>query len=302
MMRVFISWSGERSNRVAVFLKDWLKSVLPGVEVWLSTDIRVGRLWFDDIIKNLSKTDFFVACLTPENLTSPWMMFEAGSLATRPGEGATCAYMIDMQPGDLSRHPLAHYHHAQATEEGTWKLVQGINAARQQEAIGEEFLKKTFEKWWNDLDVVLKTIPIESLRSKQGIDFQIINQKHNLYLEVAGDHVHNGATIQLGDWTGAPGQRWRFREAERGFFRITACHSDKCVDVSERRAAAWAKVHQWEYKGGDNQQWAISKEGDHHRMAARHSGFFLDCAQDLTAVQSDKEKRGSQLWTLLPLA
>ena len=299
-MQIFISWSGERSNRVAYFLRTWLQNVLQGVEVWLSDDIRVGERWFDAIINNLSITDFFIACVTPENVTSPWMVFEAGAMATRRRAGATCAYLIDMQPHDLSRHPLVNYHHASANKQGTWNLVRSINDSRGGDAIDPQVLKRSFEKWWPELQALLTTLPIEDLRSMLDVNFAIFNKEQNLCLEVAGDQVHNGASIQVGADRTAPGQRWRFREAERGFFRITAYHSEKCMDVMERRRADGSEVHQWEYKGGDNQQWAISKEGDYHRFAARHSGLFLDCTDELIAVQSLKKEKDSQLWKLLP--
>ena len=44
-MKVFISWSGERSRLVAQELGPWLKKVIQSVEPWISTDMERGIKW-----------------------------------------------------------------------------------------------------------------------------------------------------------------------------------------------------------------------------------------------------------------
>lgn len=53
-MKVFISWSGERSQILGQALYDWIPMVLQSVTPWLSkADIEAGERWGDKIAKEL---------------------------------------------------------------------------------------------------------------------------------------------------------------------------------------------------------------------------------------------------------
>ena len=81
-MRVFLSWSGERSRRVAELLDDWLQCVIQAADPWMSSkDIDRGALWFSEITDQLANTAIGVVCLTKENKNKPWILFESGALA-----------------------------------------------------------------------------------------------------------------------------------------------------------------------------------------------------------------------------
>ncbi len=58
-MKVFISWSGERSGLVAKALREWLPLVLHYVKPWLSeSDIKPGERWSAKVAENLEATSF----------------------------------------------------------------------------------------------------------------------------------------------------------------------------------------------------------------------------------------------------
>ena len=93
-MRVFISWSGGRSRAIAGALRDWLPAAVPGVEPWFSgEDIEAGAPWNEEILKALNETRVAVACVTPENLESAPIAFEAGASLTS-GSTGTCGGAI----------------------------------------------------------------------------------------------------------------------------------------------------------------------------------------------------------------
>jgi hypothetical protein len=57
-VRVFISWSGERSKTLAIAMRDWLPLVLHYIEPWLSeADIGAGQRWAHPIAQQLSDTN-----------------------------------------------------------------------------------------------------------------------------------------------------------------------------------------------------------------------------------------------------
>lgn len=81
-MKVFLSWSGEKSRDVAFALRDWLPSVINIVDPFVSArDIDAGSRWQGEIAEQLGATNFGVVCVTKANQLSPWLNFEAGALA-----------------------------------------------------------------------------------------------------------------------------------------------------------------------------------------------------------------------------
>jgi hypothetical protein len=71
-MKVFISWSGDKSRNVAVALRDWLPSVINGIQPFVSSkDIHAGTRWQQEIADQLDTTNFGVVCVTKENQLSP---------------------------------------------------------------------------------------------------------------------------------------------------------------------------------------------------------------------------------------
>jgi hypothetical protein len=81
-MRLFISWSGDLSHRIAECLFEWLPMVLQGLEPYMSSEsIEKGARWSSHIGKELEEARFGLVILTKENLSSRWLHFEAGAVA-----------------------------------------------------------------------------------------------------------------------------------------------------------------------------------------------------------------------------
>ena len=72
-MKVFISWSGERSHSLGDALHDWIPLVLHYAEPWLSeADIEAGQRWAEQVAKELEASQLGIICVTRENVSSPW--------------------------------------------------------------------------------------------------------------------------------------------------------------------------------------------------------------------------------------
>ncbi len=73
---------------------------------------------------------------------------------------------------------------------------------------------------------------------------------------------------------------------------LTAKHSGKCLDVLGGPSAVQngTQVIQWDYWGGDNQQWQLIPLGNgYHKIIAKHSGKCLDVLGGPSAVQNDTQ-------------
>lgn len=149
-MEVFLSWSGSESRRVAEALKPWLKTLFPDLEVWMScSDIQVGTPWGTALHEQLKRTDFGVLCLTAENLTAPWVLYEAGALAMSSKVGCVVPYLLGVGPEKLPA-PLAQFQSVRANREGTWKFVERINAGFGG-LLPEDRLSAVFAREWSGL-------------------------------------------------------------------------------------------------------------------------------------------------------
>jgi len=64
-----------------------------------------GERWNPKIAEQLSQTKFGVICVTPENLTAEWLIFEAGALAKTIEKTYVCTYLVGLEEID-ARNPL----------------------------------------------------------------------------------------------------------------------------------------------------------------------------------------------------
>ncbi len=157
-LKVFISWAGDRSRAVAEALRDWLPEVLQFVDPFLSTeDIEKGAKWSQVLSGELEKATFSIICLTPENLGSPWLLFEAGAVAKRSGS-RVCTYLVDLEYTDV-KDPLSQFQHTRADKKDTQKLVAAINLHLGDAALERDRMGKAFDKWWPDLERKLASVP-----------------------------------------------------------------------------------------------------------------------------------------------
>ena len=157
-MKVFLSWSGDRSRAVAESLYRWLPSVIQTVHPWFSAeDIGKGSVWNSDLNAELAAHSFAIVCLTPENLSAPWLLFEAGALSKALTSAAICPLLVGVAPTDV-QGPLAQFQSARAEKVDIRKLVGSINARLAENRLSEPLQDEAFEAFWPRLEKTLLTI------------------------------------------------------------------------------------------------------------------------------------------------
>jgi hypothetical protein len=162
-MKIFISWSGEQSLTVAQTLKEWLPLILQGAAPWLSSeDICKGSRWQGEIATALQDTGAAILCLTRQNLASDWLLFEAGAVskALAPAPLLVCTYLINLGSADVAL-PLGMFQGTTATRDDTLRMLRTLNTALEP-TVPEQRLLKLFDRFWPDLEVVLKNVQASS--------------------------------------------------------------------------------------------------------------------------------------------
>lgn len=157
-MKVFISWSGERSGRLATALQQWIPRVIQAVSPWLSSgSIEPGERWSDEVATALEEMQSGVLCLTPENRSSPWILFEAGALSKAVSKSRVIPYLLGFEPREL-QGPLAQFQAVRADEAGTLRLLSAINTAQGEPLLAPDMLAEAFQVWWLRIEPIIKEL------------------------------------------------------------------------------------------------------------------------------------------------
>lgn len=160
-MRVFLSWSGKRSRAVATALRDWIPDVLQFVDPWMSDlDIYAGQRWASVIGQVLEETSFGILCITEENRTAPWLLFEAGALSKTVAEASVIPLLLDVSFSDINNGPLGQFQAKKLDKQGIHQLIVAINA-QLGDPITSTRLSRLFERSWPDLEEKLNNLPLE---------------------------------------------------------------------------------------------------------------------------------------------
>ena len=147
-MKIFLSWSGNRSQAVAEEFNGWLKCVIQAAQPWISTkDIDRGAIWFSEINEILKDVSIGVVFLTQENKNKPWILFETGALTKGLPDNRVCTFLIDLKPEDLEA-PLSQFNHTTQNKDSVFKLLKTINSLLDESKLPDDILAKAFETYW----------------------------------------------------------------------------------------------------------------------------------------------------------
>lgn len=170
-MKVFISWSGEKSKEIASVFKEWVPAVIQAAKPYFSpNDVDKGARWSNEIAAELESSRIGLICLTDDNLQAPWLMFEAGALSKSMEKARVCPMLFGVEPTDLAG-PLVQFQAAPFSKEEVHKVIKTINAQLGDQALEISVIDSVFAKWWPELDEKIQKI-LAKERKKSGSELR----------------------------------------------------------------------------------------------------------------------------------
>lgn len=152
-MKVFLSWSGDRSKAIADVMRKWLPSVLQAVRPYFSPDdVSKGSRWSTEIAKELEASRVALLFITPENPDAPWLVFEAGALSKNLDRSKVCPLLFgEIDPTDITG-PLVQFQAAKFGKDEMRRVLKMINAELGEACLTPDVLESVFEMWWPKLE------------------------------------------------------------------------------------------------------------------------------------------------------
>src|SRR5262245_51539131 len=162
-MKVFLSWSGDASHKVAIALHEWLPYMIHSIRPFISSgDISKGERWGEVLAEELKDATYGIICVTPYNLHKPWMNFEAGALTRVIDQSCVAPFLFRVNRASVEG-PLLQFQSTEYLKDDVFRLIYSINCKlAPQDQVAPTVLQRNFEHWWVDLSKALDRIPTNS--------------------------------------------------------------------------------------------------------------------------------------------
>jgi hypothetical protein len=193
-VKVFISWSGEQSRQVALALYTWLPQAIHAANPYMSEKgNEAGSLWDHILSYALEESNFGIVCLTPSNLESRWLNFEAGALSKAVTQARVVPLLYGLTSNDVGL-PLSRFMMKRADKEGMWETVVAMNSHVEEERrLPESVLLGTFDSLWPKLAMKLNSVSAGPEARKRS-DRELLEEILEL---IRGSHSRNRELTEL---------------------------------------------------------------------------------------------------------
>ena len=189
---IFISWSGSPSKEIAEHVKELLGAVFAinrNIEFFLSSSeergIDKGDRFQKKIDENLFKSDFGILIMTKNNITRPWIMFEAGSLAKNVDISKVSPILFDIDEIE-KESPLFAFQYAKFTENEFNSLFQSIlkscNGTDELKTEEKDSLTDSLKKKWKDFEGKINALLNDP-------KYKVNELSHSLHKELSSDKL-----------------------------------------------------------------------------------------------------------------
>jgi hypothetical protein len=124
------------------------------------SDIEKGSRGLNEVADALEGIKVGIICLTPENLSAEWILYEAGALSkTLDAKTRVCTYLLANLHSQDVKPPLGMFQSTRAEKEDTRKLVHTINKHLDVTSVPDVGLNALFDKMWPELEAKLMALP-----------------------------------------------------------------------------------------------------------------------------------------------
>lgn len=154
-MHVFISWSGEKSLVYAEELKKLIEGCIQAATAFCSSqDIHNGDNWSRTLFDELASSKYGIICVTKDNISAPWINFEAGAIANKLGNKMT-AFLIDLNTSDINS-PLSFYQATKVDKSSILNLLYSINDTLDKK-VDKDIIKNTLDYYYSQFEKNINT-------------------------------------------------------------------------------------------------------------------------------------------------
>ncbi|MFX1250790.1 MAG: DUF1045 domain-containing protein [Promethearchaeota archaeon] len=171
-LKIFISWSGKVSHKVALAFREWIPDLVPKTTSFVSSeDISKGDNWFSILSETLDTTDFGILCITKEDMRTAWISFELGWLKSK---GIPVSpFLFDLESEEIKGTPEEYFQITYFRKDEIRKLVDGIVKAYNSKYKPKIYLDPAdFDLKWPDLETKLLKIRKEHPRVSYSVGIQ----------------------------------------------------------------------------------------------------------------------------------
>ncbi len=282
-MDVFISWSGDLSKKIAEAIRDWIPCVIQAVKPYYSPDdISKGQRWSKEIAEKLEISQVGLIILTPDNISAPWIMFEAGALSKNIKTSNVCPILFNVSPTDI-KGPLLQFQCSPFSKDEFLKLMITINKALGDQGLEQNILENVFLMFWGKLEEKINNIlskvnldgndAPKSKRTEKDILEELLRLARKNYYSHSRDNDEKSTFLY-------PLKKVVTFDSKVGIITFWR-DRDNVYDFKIDRLDSGAAVLDWFFQ--------INSKG---WCTAQHLKQFLDCLEEITELYLDKNAQG----------
>lgn len=114
-------------------------------------DIPSGKRWELALGENLDRCDFGIIVCTPNNLSAPWLLFEAGALSKKLSSAQVCPLLFGADHEKVAA-PLQQFQMRAFNRDNFYQLIKDINQCLKDQRVKASILEKRYDSMWPELE------------------------------------------------------------------------------------------------------------------------------------------------------